>query len=319
MNETLNSGFSMTALFNFVVWGTIFLVVVVKLFRSIRIVSTRTVLIVERLGKYHATLGPGFHVLMPFIDKVTAMQDLREETIDVPPQECFSKDEVQLEVDGVIYMSISDPVKATYGVTDYRFAATQLAQTTTRSVIGTLELDKTFEERDMISQAVVDTLNSAGESWGVHVHRYEIKNIKPPGTVQNAMEKQVTAERNRRAILAKAEGDKQSRINTSEGTMRELINLSEGERQRLINEAEGKAAEILALATATAASIEKIGNAVIQEGGEQAIKLNLSEKFIDNLGHLADAHTSVIFPADLTNMGRLLDALDLRIEDKSAS
>lgn len=319
MNETLNSGFGITDWFNFAVWGTIFLVIVAQLFRSIRIVSTRTVLIVERLGKYQATLGPGFHVLMPFIDKVTAMQDLREETIDVPPQECFSKDEVQLEVDGVIYMSISDPVKATYGVTDYRFAATQLAQTTTRSVIGTLELDKTFEERDMISQAVVDTLNNAGESWGVHVHRYEIKNIKPPGTVQNAMEKQVTAERNRRAILAKAEGDKQSRINTSEGTMRELINLSEGQRQRLINEAEGRAAEILALATATAASIEKIGNAVIQEGGEQAIKLNLSEKFIDNIGYLADAHTSVIFPADLTNMSRLLEALDLQIKDKSAS
>jgi regulator of protease activity HflC (stomatin/prohibitin superfamily) len=304
-------------LFNFAVWGIIFLVVVFQLFRSIRIVSTRTALIVERLGRYSSTLGPGFHVLMPFIDVVTAMQDLREETIDVPPQDCFSKDEVKVVVDGVIYMSVADPVKATYGVTNYRFAATQLAQTTTRSVIGTLELDKTFEERDMISRAVVNTLNSAGEIWGVHVHRYEIKNIEPPHSVQNAMEKQVTAERERRAILAKAEGDKQSRINTSEGTMRELINLSEGERQRLINEAEGHAAEILALATATASSIEKIGSAVSQKGGEQAIKLNLSEKFIDNIGFLADAETSVIFPADLTNMNKLLAALDLQMEDKS--
>ncbi len=304
-------------MFNFAVWGILFFVIVVQLFRSIRIVSTRTALIVERLGRYRATLGPGFHVLLPFVDVVTALQDLREETIDVPPQETFSKDEVQVEVDGVIYMSVSDPVKATYGVTDYRFAATQLAQTTTRSIIGTLELDKTFEERDMISQAVVDTLNAAGEAWGVHVHRYEIKNIKPPGTVQNAMEKQVTAERQRRAILAKAEGDKQSRINTSEGTMRELINLSEGERQRLVNEAEGRAAEILALATATANSIEKIGHAVVQPGGEEAIKLNLSEKFIENLGHLADAHTHVIFPADLTNMNRLLDALDLGVRPKA--
>jgi regulator of protease activity HflC (stomatin/prohibitin superfamily) len=305
-------------LFNFAVWGIIFLVVITKLFRSIRIVSTRTALIVERLGKYHSTLGPGFHVLLPFLDKVTAMQDLREETIDVPPQDCFSKDEVQVEVDGVIYMSVADPVKATYGVTDYRFAAMQLAQTTTRSIIGTLELDKTFEERDMISQAVVDTLNAAGESWGVHVHRYEIKNIKPPHTVQNAMEKQVTAERERRAILARAEGDKQSRINASEGTMRELINLSEGERQRLINEAEGRAAEILALATATANSIEKIGSAVVQPGGREAIKLNMSEKFIDNLAHLADANTSVIFPADLTNLNQLLDALDLRIAESKS-
>lgn len=303
-------------LFNFAVWGVIFFVIVVQLFRSIRIVSTRTALIVERLGKYRATLGPGFHVLLPFVDVVTALQDLREETIDVPPQECFSKDEVQVEVDGVIYMSVADPVMATYGVTDYRFAAMQLAQTTTRSIIGTLELDKTFEERDMISQAVVDTLNQAGEAWGVHVHRYEIKNIKPPGTVQNAMEKQVTAERERRAILARAEGDKQSRINTSEGTMRELINLSEGERQRLVNEAEGRAAEILSLATATANSIEKIGFALVQPGGEEAIKLNLSEKLIDNISHLADAHTSVIFPADLTNMNQLLDSLDLRITEK---
>jgi regulator of protease activity HflC (stomatin/prohibitin superfamily) len=312
--NTQDTGFGILDWFNFIVWGYIFFRIVVELFRSIRIVSTRTALIVERLGKYSSTLGAGFHILMPFIDKVTAIQDLREETIDVPPQECFSKDEVQVEVDGVIYMSVADPVKATYGVTDYRFAAMQLAQTTTRSVIGTLELDKTFEERDMISKAVVDTLVKAGQSWGVHVHRYEIKNIKPPGTVQNAMEKQVTAEREKRAKLARAEGDKQSRINTSEGTMRELINLSEGERQRLINEAEGKAAEILALATATAASIEKIGGAIAQKGGEQAIKLNLSEKFIDNIGFLSDAGTTVIFPADLTNLKQLLNTLDLNIE-----
>lgn len=310
----MNDFATYTNWFNFAVWGIIFLIVIFQLFRSIRIVSTRTALVVERLGKYHATLGPGFHVLMPFIDVVTAIQDLREETIDVPPQECFSKDEVKVQVDGVIYMSVSDPVKATYGVTDYRFAAMQLAQTTTRSVIGTLELDKTFEERDMISQAVVDTLNTAGEAWGVHVHRYEIKNITPPATVQNAMEKQVTAERERRAILARAEGDRQSRINTSEGTMRELINLSEGERQRLINEAEGRAAEILSLARATAKSLEKIGAAVVLPGGEQAIKLNMAEKFIDNIGYLADAHTKVIFPADLTNMNQLLQALELNID-----
>jgi regulator of protease activity HflC (stomatin/prohibitin superfamily) len=178
----------MFQIFNFVVWGTLLLIVVSKFIQSVRIVSTRTALIVERLGKYHATLGPGFHLLLPFIDKVTEMQDLREETIDVPPQECFSKDEVKVEVDGVIYISVVDPVKATYGVTDYRFAATQLAQTTTRSVIGTLELDRTFEERDTISAKVVSTLSRAGETWGIMVHRYEIKNIRPPMTVQEAME-----------------------------------------------------------------------------------------------------------------------------------
>jgi regulator of protease activity HflC (stomatin/prohibitin superfamily) len=305
-------------LFNLVVWGIIFLTIIVKLFQSIRIVSTRTALIVERLGKYHATLGPGFHVLVPFIDVVTAMQDLREETIDVPPQNCFSKDEVQVEVDGVIYMSVSDPVKATYGVTDYRFAATQLAQTTTRSVIGTLELDRTFEERDMISQAVVDTLNAAGDNWGVHVHRYEIANIKPPATVQDAMEKQVTAERERRAILARAEGNKQSRINSSEGTLRELINLSEGERQRLINEAEGQAQEILALAKATAESIERIGGAVSEPGGEDAIRLNLSQRYIAQLGLLANPDTAVILPVDLTNLSKQLSDLGLRIERAGA-
>jgi len=306
----------MENLFNFTVWGIAFIVIVVQLFKSVRIVSTQTVLIVERLGKYTATLGPGFHVLVPFIDVVVAKQDLREATLDVPPQECFSKDEVQLEVDGVIYISVADPVKATYGVTNYRYAAMQLAQTTTRSIIGTLELDKTFEERDSISQAVVDTLKEAGESWGVHVHRYEIKNIQPPNTVQKAMEKQVTAEREKRAILAKAEGDKQSRINTSEGTMMELINLSEGERQRLINEAEGRSSEILALAGATADSIRKIGAALVLDGGQSAIKLNLSEKLIDNVGRLAKAKTSVVLPLDMTNLNHLLRGLDLEPESK---
>ena len=300
--------------FNLLVWGAIVLFTISKFFRSVRIVSTRTALIVERLGKYYATLGPGFHVLLPFIDKVTAIQDLREETIDVPPQECFSKDEVKVEVDGVIYISVTDPVKATYGVTDYRFAATQLAQTTTRSVIGTLDLDRTFEERDTISAQVVNTLARAGETWGIRVHRYEIKNIRPPITVQEAMEKQVNAERERRAIFAKSEGDKQSRINTSEGRKREMINLSEGEMQKTINEAEGRAAEILAVAEATAASIEKIGAAVIEDGGAHAIRLDMAEKYIANLGYLANPATDVMLPADLTQFEKLLEGLELSVK-----
>jgi regulator of protease activity HflC (stomatin/prohibitin superfamily) len=303
----------MFQIFNFVVWGTLLLIVVSKFIQSVRIVSTRTALIVERLGKYHATLGPGFHLLLPFIDKVTEMQDLREETIDVPPQECFSKDEVKVEVDGVIYISVVDPVKATYGVTDYRFAATQLAQTTTRSVIGTLELDRTFEERDTISAKVVSTLSRAGETWGIMVHRYEIKNIRPPMTVQEAMEKQVNAERERRAIFAKSEGDKQSRINTSEGRKLEMINLSEGEMQKTINEAEGKASEILAVAAVTAESIEKIGAAVIEDGGAQAIRLDMAGKYITNLGYLASPETDVMLPADLTHFEKLLAGLELSV------
>ena len=303
--------------FNLIVWAAIVLFIVSKFFRSVRIVSTRTALVVERLGKYRATLGPGFHLLLPFIDTVTAIQDLREETIDVPPQECFSKDEVKVEVDGVIYISVTDPVKATYGVTDYRFAATQLAQTTTRSVIGTLELDRTFEERDTISAKVVSTLSRAGETWGIRVHRYEIKNIRPPITVQEAMEKQVNAERERRAIFAKSEGDKQSRINTSEGRKREMINLSEGEMQRTINEAEGKASEILAMAEATAESIEKIGAAVVEEGGAQAIRLDMAGKYIANLGYLASPGTDVMLPADLTQFEKLLAGLELSVKTEA--
>ena len=254
-------------IFVMVTWGIIFLVLIVKFFQSIRLVSTQTAHIVERLGRYHKTLEAGFHALIPFVDKVTFIQDLREEAIDVPPQECFTGDEVQVTVDGVIYMSVWDPVKASYGIVDYRYAAVQLAKTTTRSVIGTLDLDRTFEERDVISAKVVEVLDQAGQAWGTKVHRYEIKNITPPDTVRNAMEKQVSAERERRAILASSEGDKQSRINRSEGLKTELINRSEGEMQRRINEAEGQAEEILAIAAATAESIEKIGGVINQNGG----------------------------------------------------
>ncbi len=307
-------------LFNFAVWGVLFLTVLIGFLKAFRLVSTKTALIVERLGKYHATLGPGFHILIPFIDRVEADQDLREKTIDVPPQECFTRDEIKVEVDGVIYMTISDPVRATYGVTDYEFAATQLAQTTTRSIIGTLELDRTFEERDLISSKVVQTLAEVGEVWGITVHRYEIKNIIPPDTVQGAMEKQVTAERERRAIIAKSEGEKQSRINTSEGVKMEMINISEGEMQRQINEAEGLASQILAIAEATAGSIEKIGNSVSMPGGDHAIRLSLAEKYFKSLNQLASSDTDIILPVDLSNMNQLLGKLGLSLEsDKKES
>ncbi len=301
-------------LFNFAVWGVLFLIVLIGFVKSFRLVSTKTTLIVERLGKYHATLGPGFHILIPFIDRVEANQDLREKTIDVPPQECFTRDEIKVEVDGVIYMTVTDPIKATYGVTDYEFAATQLAQTTTRSVIGTLELDRTFEERDLISSKVVQTLAAVGEVWGITVQRYEIKNIVPPITVQGAMEKQVTAERERRAIIAKSEGERQSLINTSEGAKMEMINISEGEMQRQINEAEGLASEIIAIAGATADSIEKIGSAVSMPGGDQAIRLNLAEKYFNSLNQLASNNTEIILPVDLSNMNQLLRKLGLSLE-----
>jgi len=232
--------------------------------------------------------------------------DMKEETIEVPPQECFSIDEVNVEVDGVIYIQVIDAVKASYGITDYRFAAMQLAQTTTRSVIGTLELDRTFEERDIISAKVVEVLDKAGESWGIRVHRYEIKNITPPVTVRNAMEMQVNAERERRAILAKSLGDKASRINRSEGKMTELINLSEGEKQRRINSAEGKAAEILAIAQATSDSISKLAAAIEQPGGQQALDMQLSEQYLQQMKGLSQPSTKVILPANLLDFKQWL-------------
>ncbi|MCB1645072.1 MAG: paraslipin [Pseudomonadales bacterium] len=296
-------------IFVMVVWGLIFLVLIVKLFQSIRLVSTQTAHIVERLGQYHKTLEAGFHALIPFVDKVTFVQDLREEAIDVPPQECFTGDEVKVTVDGVIYMSVWDPVKASYGIVDYSYAAVQLAKTTTRSVIGTLDLDKTFEERDLISAKVVEVLDQAGEAWGIRVHRYEIKNISPPNTVRNAMEKQVSAERERRAILASSEGDKQSRINRSEGLKAELINRSEGEKQKRINEAEGYAEEIRAIATATAASVSKIADVMVEPGGAEALRLQLSERYIQTLQNLKDSR--IVLPANLMDYGQWMKNVNL--------
>ena len=290
------------------VWGVSFLILIVKFFQSIRLVSTQTAHIVERLGKYHKTLEAGFHALIPFVDKVTFVQDLREEAIDVPPQDCFTGDEVKVTVDGVIYISIMDAVKASYGIVDYRYAAVQLAQTTTRSVIGTLALDRTFEERDIISAKVVEVLDAAGETWGIRVHRYELKNLSPPDTVRNAMEKQVNAERERRAILAASEGDKQSRINRSEGLKRELINRSEGEKQRRINEAEGQAQEITAIASATAESIAKIAAVVSEPGGDQALRLQIYERHIESLRGLQNS--KIILPANLMNFESWMSNLD---------
>ncbi|MEI6986936.1 MAG: stomatin-like protein [Rhodospirillaceae bacterium] len=291
-------------------WGLVGLCALIKLAAAVRVVPTKSACIVERLGKYRATLGPGFHTLLPLLDKVAYVRDLKEVVIDVPPQACFTRDEVKVEVDGVIYLSVVDPVKASYGVVDYGQAAIQLAQTTTRSVIGTLDLDRTFEERNLISARVVDVLDQAGLIWGIRVHRYEIKNITPPTTVHKAMEAQVTAERNRRATVAKSEGDRQSRINRSEGQKGEVINRSEGEMQRMINEAEGQAAEILAIAQATAASIEKVAAAIEQDGGAAAVRLQLADTYLEKLALVAKSNAKIFLPADLTDLGGLLRALD---------
>jgi regulator of protease activity HflC (stomatin/prohibitin superfamily) len=284
-----------------------------KFARCIRIVPQRRAFIVERLGKYSKTLGPGLHVLLPFFDKVAYIRDLKEESIEVPPQECFTKDNVRVEVDGVIYISVVDAERAAYGITDYRYAANTLAQTTTRSVIGTLELDRTFEEREEINGRVLSALAEVSEAWGIRLHRYEVKNIVPPPTVRDAMERQMAAERDRRALIARAEGSKEAMVNASEGRRGELVNQSEGEKRRRINEAEGKAAEILALAGATAESIEKMGYALAQPGGTDAMRLKLSQRYLDKLDHLAHPGTKVILPADLSKMDDLLRAVGLDV------
>jgi regulator of protease activity HflC (stomatin/prohibitin superfamily) len=315
MEEFMGSNLMQTNMAVMIIWGLIFVVFILKLFQSIRLVPTKSAYIVERLGKYHSTLDAGFHALIPFIDKVAYIHDLKEETIDVPPQECFSSDEVNVEVDGVIYISVTDPVKASYGITNYRYAAIQLAQTTTRSVIGTLDLDRTFEERDLISAKVVEVLDDAGATWGIRVHRYEIKNITPPETVKNAMEMQVNAERERRALLAKSEGDKQSKINRSEGVMAETINRSEGEMQRRINEAEGKGQEILTLAKATAESIERLASVIASPGGQSALRMQLGEQYLKQLDGLKKKDTRVVLPGNMVDFDYWLQSIGLK-EDK---
>lgn len=282
-----------------------------KFLQAIRLVPNQYAHIVERLGNYHKTLGPGFHALIPFLDKVVYKQDLREETIEVEPQECFTQDNVKVEVDGVIYLSVMDPVNASYGVTNYRYAAVQLAQTTTRSVIGQMDLDQTFEERAMMSKEVVEVLSEMEKPWGIKVHRYEIKNILTPRTVQKAMERQMTAERDRRAIIAKSEGVQGAKVNDAEGRRAEMINISEAEMQRRINEAEGWAQEIEAIAEATASSIEQIADALSQPHGTEAMQLQLKERYLDVLGGLARDENQIILPKDLSNYDALMEGLSL--------
>ncbi len=293
-----------------------------KFLQALRLVPNQYAHIVERLGNYHKTLGPGFHALIPFVDKVVYKQDLREETIEVEPQECFTKDNVKVEVDGVLYISVVDPVNASYGITDYRYAAVQLAQTTTRSVIGLLDLDETFEERAKMSKKVVEVLGDVERLWGIRVHRYEIKNINTPRTVQKAMERQMTAERERRAVIAKSEGVRDSNVNDAQGRRTEMVNISEAEMQRRINEAEGWANEIEAIAEATAVSIEQIAEAISQPKGKEAMKLQLKQKYLEVLDGLGKDENQIILPKDLTDYDGLISGLSLEqldeVADKSA-
>lgn len=290
----------------YVLVGIFGVIIVISLLRSIRIVPARTALVVERLGKYSRTLHAGFHVLVPFIEKVRYKHNLKEIAIDVPAQECFTQDNVKVRVDGVLYMQVVDPQKASYGISSYKYGTIQLAQTTMRSVVGKLELDKTFEERNRINAEVVQSVDEASDSWGVKVSRYEIQNIEVPESILAAMEVQMKAEREKRADIARSLGEMESRINHSQAAMEEAINKSEGEKERKINEAEGKASEILAVAKATAEGIRKIASALESAGGGEAALLRVSESYIDELKNLSSGDNKVILPMDLTDAGEII-------------
>ncbi len=281
---------------------------VIALMRSIRIVPQKVAFIVQRLGKYSATLDAGFHILVPFIDRVSYKHTLKEQAVDVAPQQCITKDNIAVEVDGILYMQVVDPKKASYGIDNYRFAATQLAQTTMRSVMGKLDLDKTFEERDVINSAIVEAVDKASDPWGVKVTRYEVKNILPPQSIKDAMEKQMRAEREKRALIAESEGDRQAKINRAEGDKREAIAKSEGEKQKRINEAEGRAFEIQKVAEATAGGIREIAKAINEKGGVNAVNLRIAEQYLGEFGKLAKTNNSIIIPTNLADIAGVIKA-----------
>ncbi|MFG1495414.1 stomatin-like protein [Saccharospirillum sp. HFRX-1] len=279
------------------------LAVIVVILKTARIVPQRSNFVVERLGKYSKTLDSGFHILIPFIDKVAYQHTLKEEVIDVAQQDCVTKDNIQVGIDGVLYIQVIDAHKASYGVDNYRNAASQLAQTTMRSVIGQTDLDKTFEERAKINEVVVKALDEAAAPWGIKVLRYEISDISLPESIKDALEQQMRAERERRAAIAKSEGERQAMINVSEGQKQEVINLSEGEKLKQINEAEGRAKEIELIAIATAEGLRKIAEAIQTPGGKDAVSLRIAEQYVGEFGKLAKTNNTLILPAELSNIG----------------
>lgn len=283
--------------------------VIIAVLKGARVVPQRNAFVVERLGKYSRTLDAGFHVLIPFLDSIVARHSLKEQVIDVPSQMCITRDNIAIEIDGVLFLQVLDPAKATYGVTNYFMAATQLAQTTLRSEIGKMELDRTFEERDNINANIVDALDKACEPWGVKVMRYEISNINPPQSVKDALEKQMRAERERRAQVAMSEGDREARINVAEGHKQEAIKQSEAVKIRQINEAEGKAREIELLAQATAQGIALIAQAISTPGGKDAVSLRVAEQYVTEFGRLAQHTNTMIIPSNLSDVGGMVAGL----------
>jgi len=279
---------------------------VVILAKTATVVPQQSAYVVENLGRYSRTLQAGFHILIPFVERIAYRHNLKEEAVDITEQVCITKDNVQVGVDGVLYMQILDASKASYGITNHRFAISQLAQTTLRSEIGKIDLDKTFEERMNINLQVVQELDKASEPWGVKVLRYEIKNITPPHDVLAAMEKQMRAEREKRAVILTSEGARDANINNAEGEKQQVIKASEARRQQQINEAEGQASAILAVANATAEGIRKVAEAIKQPGGVEATQLRVAEQYVDRFGELAKAGTTVILPANVADVASMV-------------
>ena len=289
------------------VGGAVALLVIIIILKIAVVVPQQSAFVIETLGRYNRTIQAGFHLLKPFMDRIAYRHNLKEEAMDIPEQICITRDNVQVGVDGVLYLQVLEASKASYGITNYRFAIIQLAQTTLRSEIGKIELDRTFEERQTINQNVVAELDKASAPWGVKVLRYEIKNINPPKDILGAMEKQMRAEREKRAVVLSSEGERDAKINQAEGEKQRVIKESEGNKQQQINEAQGQAAAILAVATATAEGLRQVGEAIAGRGGVEAMQLRVAEEYVKQFGHLADeAASTLIVPANLSDIASMI-------------
>jgi len=289
-----------------IVFLALAVLVFIILVKTAIVVPQQTAVVVERLGKFSGTLDAGFHILVPFVDVIRYRHTLKEQALDIPAQVCITRDNVQVGVDGVLYLKVLNPERASYGISNYLFAITQLAQTTLRSEIGKIDLDKTFEERTNINVQVVTELDKATESWGIKVLRYEIKNITPPSDVLAAMEKQMRAEREKRAVILQSEGSRDAAINNAEGDKQQVIKASEARKQQQINEAEGEAAAILAVATATAEGIRKVAAAMETPGGHDAVRLRVAEQYVTQLGQMVKGSTNLVLPANVADVGSMV-------------
>jgi len=289
-----------------IVWIVVFLLIVLTFFKTAIVVPQQSAYVVERLGKYAKTLNAGFHILMPFVDVIRYRHSLKEFALDIPAQICITRDNVQVQVDGVLYLKVLNPERASYGIADYMFAISQLAQTTLRSEVGKIDLDRTFEERTNINTSVVSELDKASEPWGVKVLRYEIKNITPPADILAAMEKQMRAEREKRAVILTSEGTRDAAINTAEGVKQEVIKASEARKQQQINEAEGEAQAILAVARATADGLRMVAEALMVDGGDKAMQLRVAEQYVQQFGELAKKTTTLVLPANTSDVASMI-------------